>query len=392
MCQVILKIIDKHGDVSTAYQCKPKTKPKVWSLTKRLRNDTERVAVYQGNKSYILKGTDTKSNIDHILAGFGVLNVYHFAFVRPIDVMTKTMTARFKSEDTAQSFRMAIESAAEVSLEMLSTSPQCSKPSLHPRNSSMEPEEIEKRLRKVPIPNLCILSYSGNVYTVIHQKGAWDCKLCTCRNEATARRCAACRTPRMHMLQKVVSICDLEDNSSLTSNHSDTLDPSSSSSSALSVFVSLPSPSHSKASNAPNPQKQQNLMIRSMYGDGSMNPNTPRTPKQFGQFDWSSADANTKLHAEPSPEGGDVDTTKKDFVRILTTIESNIPSTKDPLKLYEDLGKVSRRLQVVLKVVEMPLYVESVGAFSWSARRQKVQNTRHQESCGSAEARFVCFA
>ena len=37
--------------------------------------------------------------------------------------------------------------------------------------------------------------------------------------------------------------------------------------------------------------------------------------------------------------------TKKDFVRILTTIESNIPSAKDPLKLYEDLGKVARRLQ-----------------------------------------------
>merc|ERR1719334_558298 len=46
----------------------------------------------------------------------------------------------------------------------------------------------------------------------------------------------------------------------------------------------------------------------------------------------------------PSPDGGDVDSTQKDFVRILSTIESNL-SSEEPLKLLDDLCKVAKRLQ-----------------------------------------------
>ena len=60
-------------------------------------------------------------------------------------------------------------------------------------------------------------------------------------------------------------------------------------------------------------------------------------------FDWSSAEANHKLAMQPSPDGGDIDSTKKDFIRILTTIDSNL-SHQDPLKLFDDLGKVAKRL------------------------------------------------
>merc|ERR1719474_1903713 len=239
---VILKVIDEHGDnASTAFQCKPKTKPK-------------------SNKSYILKGTDTNTNTDHYLA------------------------ARFKSEDTAASFRMAIEIAAEASQEMLSNSPQNSrentpKPSLHPRNSSMDPEQIAKRLAA---------------------QGPWVCKLCTCRNEAPQRACSACLTPRIHMLQKVVSLCHLDDHSSTGSNQSessqlavsvsmhpkhdpsDGVDPPSSWTGAHSSTFRPPSMGKLSEPSSPPLHKQHNLMIASMYGDGSQNGNTPRTPKQFG--------------------------------------------------------------------------------------------------------------
>lgn len=123
---MILKIMDKNGassqsNTGTVFQCKPKTKPK-------------------GNKSYILKGNDTKTNKEYILA------------------------ARFKSADTAQIFKIAVENAAELVPKSPSNNPspqtiklrtttngslEMPKNEHHQRHTTMAPDEIRKQLSTV---------------------------------------------------------------------------------------------------------------------------------------------------------------------------------------------------------------------------------------------------
>ena len=118
---MILKIIDKNNNISSTgnvFQCKPKTKPK-------------------GNKSYILKGTATKTNDEYILA------------------------ARFKSADTATCFRIAVENAAELvppkdntltTVKLRTTTNgtlEYKQNDQHHRNSTLPPSEIRKKLSTV---------------------------------------------------------------------------------------------------------------------------------------------------------------------------------------------------------------------------------------------------
>eukprot|EP01083_Nonionella_stella_P084642 234361_1 len=273
---IIVKVIDKNGNppaanTGTVFQCKPKTKPK-------------------GNKSYILKGIDTKNNNEYILA------------------------ARFKSEDTASSFRIGIDNCVERNTsngnKPISPSPSPSplkkiksrtltidsNADNHKRHSTMAPSEMRKELKNKE----------------------WDCKLCTAHNPGEAMSCNICLSPRLMLLKKSSS----REDSFTISNDSTSQQP-----------VTPPKMHELDVNNA---------AISVIYGDGVMTPHSPAYSQGTG-FDWDGADANTKLNANPSPDGGDIDTTKKDFVRILTTIESNI-THQDPLKLFEDLAKVAKRL------------------------------------------------
>lgn len=108
--------------------------------------------------------------------------------------------------------------------------------------------------------------------------------------------------------------------------------------------------SHSGQFTPPKLGKMSELDVNSaaisvIYGDTINGPASPALSNgsSAGAFDWNSALANDKLNINPSPDGGDIDSTKQDFVRILTTIESNI-THQDPLKLFDDLSKVAKRL------------------------------------------------
>ena len=160
----------------------------------------------------------------------------------------------------------------------------------------------------------------------------WDCKLCTAHNKGEAMVCSVCHSPRLIMLKKSASFD--EDSMTLSADSN----------------TSYTSPKHNGQYTPPRLAKMSELDVNSaaisvIYGDTTNGPVSPALSAGSSTgFDWSSVDANDKLNLKPSPDGGDIDSTKKDFVRILTTIESNIIN-QDPLKLFDDLSKVAKRLQ-----------------------------------------------
>ena len=161
--------------------------------------------------------------------------------------------------------------------------------------------------------------YTYSSYNLIQKE--WDCRLCTSHNLAEDMFCPTCGTERI-LMTKTVSIASA-DSSPLHTSLTDLNAPS------LRVLDS-----------------NINLDSATFYGDPSSAPYSPAISPVGGssqRFDWNALDANSKLKNEPSPDGGDVDSSKKDFLRILTNIESNL-THQDPLKLFDDLSKVAKRL------------------------------------------------
>eukprot|EP01084_Bolivina_argentea_P311648 539475_1 len=103
---VLIRIDGKEIDsnIGQVFQCKPKTKPK-------------------GNKSYILKGNNTITNKEYILA------------------------ARFKAIDTANSFRIAVETAFNLYKDSQKNGKKNGKRyEHHARTVTLAPDELRKKL------------------------------------------------------------------------------------------------------------------------------------------------------------------------------------------------------------------------------------------------------
>jgi len=336
---ILIKVVDKNGnapesDTGTVFQCKPKTKPK-------------------GNKSHILKGVATQSNtVDEYI-----------------------MAARFKNEDTATIFKAAMNSAAEMATTTTATTATAvngdtSQQKQLPRMKKtislrINDEDFDASAHKVtpkkpsnyvkmrtttngmmeydPKQQLQQLTRTTSNSTISEQQQLeklatqeWDCSLCTSHNPGHAMQCQICKSPRLIIKQAADAYEE-----SVNSHDSTTL----SSGTAKDKVMETPSFDYGHA----------NLSV--MYGDaanldspatspkaGALSPGgMPYSPMSPGSFDWSSALANDKLALEPSPDGGDVDSRKEDFVRILTNIDSNL-TTQDASTVFTDLAKVAKRL------------------------------------------------